>query len=175
MGIGAAVQTGFRFALAHGADVIVQVDGDGQHVPVEIAQLLPGVLSGVSDVAVGSRFVSRRVPTDFTSTTPLRWLAGRLLSGTIFMLTGQRVRDTTSGFRVFNRRAAEVVATEYADDYPEVQVLVTLARHGMRISETQVEMRPRLHGRSSINWSRAIYYVIKVSLASIMDKFRGQR
>ncbi len=170
MGIGVTVQTGFRYALAHGAQYVVQVDGDGQHIPEEIEKLLPPLHAGTADVVVGTRFAKKGEGLEATTWT--RWLAGRGLSLAIQFLTGRRISDTTSGFRVFNREAAEFIANNYPDDYPEVQVLVTLARNGFRIAEVPVRMRSRVAGRSSINWWRAIYYVFKVMFSSFMDKVR---
>lgn len=171
MGIGAAVQTGFQYALRNGATIVAQVDGDGQHIPGELGKLLIPLTRGEADVVVGSRFVSN--PSEgLVATTRMRWLAGRLLSKTVQALTGQRITDTTSGFRAYSREAAAWVAENYPDDYPEVQVLVALARRGFRIVEVPVRMRGRAHGRSSINWWRAIYYIVKVSFASFMDRVR---
>ncbi|MBI3556346.1 MAG: glycosyltransferase family 2 protein [Deltaproteobacteria bacterium] len=171
MGIGVTVQTGFRHALAHGAQYVVQVDGDGQHIPDEIEKLLPPLIAGTADVVVGTRFAKGQGE-GLQTTTFMRWLAGRALSLTIHFLTGSRISDTTSGFRVFNREAAEYIANNYPDDYPEVQILVNLARRGFRIVEVPVRMRSRTAGASSINWWRAIYYVFKVMFSSFMDKVR---
>jgi hypothetical protein len=102
----------------------------------------------------------------------LRWCVGRSLAWTIHFLTGKRLTDTTSGFRAYNRQAAEFIASHYPDDYPEVQVLVALARNGFRIVEVPVRMRSRQGGKSSIHGWRSIYYVIKVTFSSFMDKVR---
>jgi len=174
MGIGMAVQTGFRFALSHHADLVVQVDGDCQHIPAEIEKLLGPVREGRSDVVIGSRFKDSTAE-GIESTTFLRWLVSRALSLNIRLLTGMQVSDTTSGFRLFNRKAAQFVAESYPDDYPEVQILVPLACHGFKVSEVPVKMRPRKCGASSINWHRSIYYVIKVILSTLFDRIRGRR
>jgi glycosyltransferase involved in cell wall biosynthesis len=173
MGIGMSVQTGFRYAVSHGAELVVQVDGDGQHVPDEIRKLLPLIRSGEADVVVGTRFAHGHAE-GLGSTTVLRWFAGRVLAWTVRFLTGRKITDTTSGFRLFNRNAAEFIANHYPDDYPEVEVLVILARHGFKLAETPVRMRSREHGQSSINWSRSIYYVFKVLFACFMDVIRGK-
>jgi hypothetical protein len=171
MGIGMAVQTGFRFAAAQGADFVVQVDGDCQHIPAEIEKLLVPIQDNRSDVVIGSRF---KISTSegIESSTFLRWLVGRALSLNIRLLTGLKVSDTTSGFRLYNRKAAQFVINSYPDDYPEVQILVPLARHGFRVTEVPVKMRPRKSGSSSINWHRSIYYVIKVILSTLFDRIR---
>ncbi len=174
MGIGMAVQTGFRYALSRQSDLIVQVDGDCQHIPSEIEKLLGPILEGRADVVIGSRFKDG-ASEGIESTTVLRWLVGRALSLNIRMLTGMSVSDTTSGFRLYNRKAAQFVAESYPDDYPEVQILVPLACNGFRVMETAVKMRPRKNGVSSINWYRSIYYVIKVILSTLFDRLRGRR
>lgn len=171
MGIGITVQTGFRYALSRGADLVAQVDGDCQHIPSELSRLLPLVVSGKADVVIGSRFRGSRSE-GLRATTFTRWLVGRALAFNIRLLTGMRISDTTSGFRVFNRAAATFIADNYPDDYPEVEILVPLACHGFTVSEVPVEMRPRATGRSSINWYRAVYYVFKVVLASLFSRVR---
>lgn len=168
-GIGLCVQTGFTFALELGADYVLQVDADGQHIPSEIKKLLSLVLQDKTDVVIGSRYSKKK---NHPSTTLLRSLASLLLSKTIFLLTGQKITDTTSGFRIFNKRAAEFVAQHYPDDYPEVEILVLLLQNGFRIAEASVDMRSRQHGRSSINAFKSVYYIIKVIFASLMNKVR---
>jgi hypothetical protein len=174
MGIGMAVQTGFRYALSRQADFVVQVDGDCQHIPSEIEKLLVPIRANGSDVVIGSRFKDA-ASDGIEATTLLRWLVGRALSLNIRVLTGMRVSDTTSGFRLFNRKAAQFVAESYPDDYPEVQILVPLACHGFKVTEVSVKMRPRKNGTSSINWYRSIYYVVKVVLSTLFDRVRGRR
>jgi hypothetical protein len=174
MGIGMAVQTGFRFALSRDADLVVQVDGDCQHIPAEIEKLLVPIREGLADVVIGSRFKDS-TSEGIESTTFLRWFVGRALALNIRILTGLRVSDTTSGFRLYNRKSARFVAESYPDDYPEVQILVPLACHGFRVVEVPVKMRPRKSGQSSINWHRSIYYVIKVILATLFDRMRSKR
>ncbi|MFL5814799.1 MAG: glycosyltransferase family 2 protein [Bdellovibrionia bacterium] len=173
MGIGMAVQTGFKYALRNHADFVVQVDGDCQHIPTEIEKLLVPSRQEGSDVVIGSRF-KESASEGIESTTFLRWFVGRALSLNIRILTGMQVSDTTSGFRLFNKRAAQFVAESYPDDYPEVQILVPLACHGFRVSEVPVKMRPRKSGTSSINWHRSIYYVFKVVLSTLFDRVRGR-
>lgn len=174
MGIGMAVQTGFRYALSHGADLVVQVDGDCQHIPSEIEKLLAPIRDNGADVVIGSRF-KEASSEGIESTTFLRWLVGRALSLNIKLLTGMNVSDTTSGFRIFNQKAARFVAESYPDDYPEVQILVPLACHGFKVVEVPVKMRPRKSGSSSINWYRSIYYVVKVVLSTLFDRVRGRK
>lgn len=172
MGIGITVQTGFRYALGHGADLVVQVDGDCQHIPSEIEKLLVPIRENRADVVIGSRF-KEGASEGIETTTFLRWFVGRALSLNIKLLTGMSVSDTTSGFRIFNRKAARFIAESYPDDYPEVQILVPLASRGLKVTEVPVKMRPRKNGSSSINWYRSIYYVVKVILSTLFDRVRG--
>ncbi|MEW6057555.1 MAG: glycosyltransferase family 2 protein [Bdellovibrionota bacterium] len=172
MGIGMSVQTGVLYALKRGADFVVQVDGDGQHVPGEISKLLAVLETTRSDVVVGSRFARKRRG-GLESTTLARWLAGRALAMVVRLLTGQRFSDTTSGFRIYTRRAAQLVAHSYSDDYPEVEALVALVRRGFQVTEIGVQMRRRIHGKSSIGAWKSIYYFIKVILSSCIEKVRA--
>jgi glycosyltransferase involved in cell wall biosynthesis len=170
LGIGGAVQTGFKFALEHGYDVAVRLDGDGQHVPAELPKLLGPVESGEADIVVGSRFVEGRngaYRPPFARRAGIRYFA-RLVS----VLARQRLTDTTSGFQAVNRRGIVLFADDYPHDYPEVEATVMVVRSGLRIAEAQVEMRHREHGRSSINTIRSIYYLIKVTLALLIAMLR---
>jgi glycosyltransferase involved in cell wall biosynthesis len=168
LGIGAAVQSGFLFAREHGYDVAVQVDGDGQHRADEIGKLLAPLERGEADVVLGSRWAA---DTGYHA-PPLRRLGMLLFSAVVSRLTGQRLRDTTSGFRASGRRAIEFLAEHYPVDYPEVEALVLLSRAGFRIVETPCQFREREAGRSSITGRRSVYYVIKVLLAIFVGLFR---
>lgn len=166
LGIGGAVQTGFRYALRGGYDVMVQFDGDGQHRADQMGVILRPVLEGEADVAVGSRFLSGSAEGYKTS----RWrMAGiRLFSYVLAALTGLRVMDTTSGFRAYGRKAIGLFSENYPDDYPEVEALITLYKNGLRVVESPVLMKKRLWGRSSITPPRAAYYMVKVMLAVLL-------
>jgi len=162
LGIGAAVQTGFRYALEHGYDVAVRLDGDGQHDPAELPKLLGPLERGEADVVTGSRFRGD----DGGYRPPL----GRRLGITWFaklvtLLSRQRVTDTTSGFQALNRPAIALFARDYPSDYPEVEATVLLLKHRLRLTEVPVEMRERETGSSSITVLRSLYYAIKVTLA----------
>ena len=169
LGIGAAVQTGFKFALEHGYEVAVRLDGDGQHDPAELPKLLAPLDRGEADVVVGSRFANgagdhrgtraRRVGIVFFA---------RLVSA----LTRQRVTDTTSGFQALNRRGISIFAADYPHDYPEVEATLMVHKHRLRLAEVPVTMREREHGTSSITAVRSIYYVFKVTLAVLIGMLR---
>jgi glycosyltransferase involved in cell wall biosynthesis len=165
LGIGAAVQTGFRFALEHGYDTAVRLDGDGQHHPAELPKLLAVLERGEADVVTGSRFVdaaeSYRPP--FARRIGITWFA-RLVS----VLTRQKVTDTTSGFQALNRRGIALFARDYPSDYPEVEATLLVLRSRLRLVEVPVTMREREHGSSSITLVRSVYYVLKVTLALLV-------
>jgi glycosyltransferase involved in cell wall biosynthesis len=168
LGIGGAVQTGLKFALRHGYDVAIQIDGDGQHVPAEIPNLLAPLQRQEADVVIGSRYLgARHYRTPF-----MRRLGMIVISAVNSLLIGQRITDNTSGFRAFNRRAIEFLSNHYPSDYPEPEAVVILGRNGFRLKESAVKMRQRLAGESSINSLGAVYYMVKVLLAIIVDVFK---
>jgi glycosyltransferase involved in cell wall biosynthesis len=165
LGVGGAVQAGFKYAIEGGYDVAVQVDGDGQHPADQIEALSRPILEADYDMVVGSRYL-----------TPNRYEGGRLrrlgnavLSRMCSLLSRQRVTDSTSGFRAYGARALAYLAHRYPTDYPEPESIVLLARRGMRIKEVPVKMRERQYGRSSITGVRPLYYMTKVGLALVLD------
>lgn len=168
LGIGAAMQTGFMFARDYHYDVAIQVDGDGQHDPAEIPDLLVVLEQGKADVVVGSRYIENRG----YITPRLRRLGIVILAAAISLLTGQRTTDPTSGFRAMNRRAIDFSATEYPFDYPEPESVVTFRRAGLRVVEIPATMNPRYGGQSSITPLRSAYYMVKVILAILVGLFR---
>jgi glycosyltransferase involved in cell wall biosynthesis len=168
LGIGGAMQTGFRYAMQEGFDVAVQVDGDGQHDPAELEKLITPLLEDRADMVVGSRFAaepSYRAPF-------FRRLGIALFAWTISAIARQRVTDTTSGFRAVNRRGIALFAADYPHDYPEVEATVMVVRHALRLVEVPVVMRDRESGRSSITAAQSVYYMVKVLLAIFVSLFR---
>ena len=171
VGIGGAVQTGYKYALARGYDIAIQVDGDGQHDPGEIGKLIDPLLRGENDMSVGTRFRG-----DHTYRSPLaRRIGIRMFARIVSLMVGHRVTDTTSGFRAVNRSGIQLFAGDYPNDYPEVESIVLLCRHGLTMTEVPVEMRERASGTSSITVIRSIYYVVKVMLALLISLFRKPR
>jgi glycosyltransferase involved in cell wall biosynthesis len=170
LGIGGAVQTGFRYAWEHGFDVAVRVDGDGQHDASQLDRVLEPVLAGEADVAVGSRFAG----SEGYRSSRSRRIGIRILAWTVSRLVGQRVTDTTSGFQAVNRAGIALFARDYPHDYPEVEATVMVFRHRLRLAEVPVSMREREHGRSSITTLRSIYYMVKVLLALGVGIFRRE-
>jgi glycosyltransferase involved in cell wall biosynthesis len=169
VGIGGAVQTGFRYALEHGYQLAVRLDGDAQHDARELPKLLAPVERGEANLVIGSRFAeeggSYRPP--FARRVGIRIFA-RLVS----ILGGQRVTDTTSGFIALDRVGIELFAREYPHDYPEVEATLVALRSGLRLTHVQVEMRERESGTSSITFVRSLYYIVKVMLALLVSSLR---
>lgn len=169
LGIGRAVQTGLKLARRLGADVALQLDGDGQHPAEQIPAIVGPVLSGSADVVVGSRYVTGA---GGNVSSGLRQAGTWFFSVLLRALIRVEIKDTTSGFRAFSASATDFLSRHYPDDYPEVQAYVPLARKGFRISEVAVRMRPRVHGRSSITPVKSVYYMVKVAFATCMDLIR---
>jgi len=168
LGIGGAVQTGLQYARDQDFQVAVQVDGDAQHDPSEIPKLLAPILEDRADLVVGSRFLG-----DGDYRPPVSRLLGiRLLARIVSLIVGQRVTDTTSGFRAANRRAIDLFAADYPHDYPEVEATVLVVRHRLRMVEVPVRMRLRTTGSSSITFRSSAYYMYKVLLALFIGLFR---
>jgi hypothetical protein len=169
LGIGGAVQTGFKYALEHGYELAVRLDGDGQHDPQELPKLLAPLAAGEADIVVGSRFAdgSSTYRPPFARRAGIRWFA-RLVS----LLTGQRVTDTTSGFQAVNALGIRLFAADYPHDYPEVEATVMVFKHRLRLKEVPVRMREREHGTSHITAVRSLYYAVKVTLALLVGVFR---
>lgn len=166
MGIGGAVQTGYRYAKDNNYDVAVQIDGDGQHDVSFLEHMLPLIESGQADVVVGSRFVEKE---GFQS-SKVRRVGINFLSILGKVLTGVRVKDITSGYRVVNSRFINIFAEDYPSDYPEPEAMVIAAVHGGKIKEYPVVMKERENGESSITLKKSVYYMIKVTLAMLIRR-----
>jgi glycosyltransferase involved in cell wall biosynthesis len=168
LGIGGAVQTGFRFAWERGYDLAVRLDGDGQHDPAQLPAVVAPVVAGEADLAIGSRFIGEG---GYRSSAARR-VGIRVLARVVSLIARQRLTDTTSGFQALNRRAIALYAADLPRDYPEVEGLVMAIRHRIRVQEVPVTMREREHGRSSIGSVASVYYMVKVLLAIFVDLFR---
>jgi glycosyltransferase involved in cell wall biosynthesis len=168
LGIGSAMQTGFMYARDNGYAVAVQVDGDGQHDPTEIPELLAVLEGGEFDVVIGSRYIEDRG----YITPAVRRLGIVILAGVISLITRQRFSDPTSGFRASNRAAIRFCAEDYPFDYPEPESVVLFRRAGLRVREIPATMNPRYGGQSSITPIRSGYYMIKVIVAIIVGLLR---
>jgi glycosyltransferase involved in cell wall biosynthesis len=173
LGIGGAVQSGFKFALEYGYDYCVQVDGDGQHDPAELAALKDAMDADPTiDMVVGSRFLT----SDYEYPAPVSRRTGiHIFAFICSRVIGQRVSDPTSGFRLCNRRAISLFARDYPHDYPEVEAVLMLHYHRLRMREVPVRMFTRGGGESSLNGSgKSAYYMIKVLLAILVGLFRAR-
>ena len=168
LGIGGAMQTGYRYAASHGYDIAIQVDGDGQHRPCEVEKLVGPLVDGSADLVVGSRFL---VPATFAPSL-LRMTGIKVLSGWIRVLCGLKITDCTSGFRAANRKVIRAFAHWYPEDYPEPEVVLLLHRSKFKVVEVPVRMRRRMYGKSSIGLIRGAYYVVKVGVCLLLDTVR---
>jgi glycosyltransferase involved in cell wall biosynthesis len=173
LGIGGAMQSGYQYALEHGYDLAVQVDGDGQHDPREIARLLDHLYANPElDMVTGSRFLVRTA--DGYRSSRSRRLGIRVFARVLSAIMGQPVSDPTSGFRLTTRRGIELFARDYPHDYPEVEAVLMIHAHRLRSAEIPVSMRPRAGGVSSIDKRQSVYYMLKVLLAVFIGLFRAR-
>jgi glycosyltransferase involved in cell wall biosynthesis len=168
LGIGGAVQTGFRYAFENGFALAVRIDGDGQHDPAQLGALLAPVIADEADIVVGSRFATDG---GYRSSRPRR-IGISILAMTLSAIVGRRVTDPTSGFQALNRRAIALFAADYPHDYPEVEAALMVHKHQLRMTEVPVQMRERAAGRSSIGALSSVYYMVKVLLALFVGLFR---
>lgn len=166
LGIGGAVQTGHMYALERGYDIDIQFDGDGQHDISSVSDIVKAIQGG-ADLVIGSRFVSKD-DSNFQS-TGLRRLGIKWLSAVIKFVTGKRVYDVTSGFRACDRSAIELFSKEYPIDYPEPESIVSAIKHHLTVAEVPAKMNERQGGTSSIRAFSSMYYMIKVSLAILIQ------
>ncbi len=168
LGIGGAVQTGFKYAREHHFDMAIQLDGDGQHPVTEIRALLEPIIRQEADVVIGSRFLKK----EGYQSTWFRRFGINYFKGLNGLLTGFHITDSTSGFRALNRKALELVAGYYPDEYPEPEAIILYRMSGLRIHEIPVSMRRRQGGTSSIHSYKSMYYMVKVRLAIIFIYLR---
>jgi len=161
LGIGGAVQAGFLYSRRKGYDLAVQIDADGQHRPEEVPKILAPLRNGEADVVVGSRFLEKA---SYKSGL-FRKMGIKLFYFTNRLLLGERITDSTSGFRAYNRKAIHLLSENYPDDYPEPEAIYILKKKGLKIREVPVRMDTRSGGKSSISFTRSIYYMVKVFLA----------
>jgi glycosyltransferase involved in cell wall biosynthesis len=173
LGIGGAMQSGYVYAAENGYSLAVQVDGDGQHDARHVTELLAHLAANPQlDMVTGSRFLDRS--SDGYRSSPSRRLGIRLFARVISAITGQRVTDPTSGFRMTTRRGIELFARDYPHDYPEVEAILMVHAHQLKSGELPVAMRSRAAGVSSINRTESAYYMVKVLLAIFIGLFRAR-
>ena len=164
LGIGGAVQLGYKYALEHGYDIAVQIDGDGQHDAAYIHDIINPIVENRADIVIGSRFINKE---GFQS-SGMRRTGINFLSFLIWFVCGKHVKDVTSGFRAVNKKFIKIYATDYPDDYPEPEAIVVGVLNRGRIEEIPVIMKERISGKSSINLKKSVYYMIKVTLAILI-------
>ncbi|MGZ3512717.1 MAG: glycosyltransferase family 2 protein [Thermodesulfobacteriota bacterium] len=168
LGIGGAMQAGYRYAYEKAYDIAIQVDADGQHDPEEIRKLLAALEVQKVDVAIGSRFIES---SEYKGSI-MRRIGIAIFSGVISTIVKQKITDPTSGFRASNRRAIQLFASNYPQDYPEPEVLILLHQCHLKMGEVPVGMSKRYFGESSITKIRSVYYMVKVLLAIFVDCFK---
>lgn len=168
LGIGGAVQSGFLYAHLNSFDFVIQLDGDGQHIPAEIKKLIAAAEKTSADLIIGSRFLTKE---GFQSSF-LRRIGINYFFLINRLFTGLNIQDSTSGFRLLNKKLFTYAAFNYPDEFPEPESIVIFAKKGFKIVETPVIMRERQGGKSSIRWFSQFYYIIKVSIAMFFSYIR---
>jgi glycosyltransferase involved in cell wall biosynthesis len=173
LGIGGAVQSGYRYALEHDYDIAVQVDGDGQHDVRHLHEFVAFLRHNPHiDMVTGSRFLKRTG--DGYRSSASRRIGIRIFSAVLSAITRRRVTDPTSGFRMTTRRGIELFANDYPHDYPEVEAVLMVHSHRLESAELPVVMRARSGGISSIGSTQSVYYMVKVLLALFVGLFRSR-
>ena len=168
LGIGGAVQTGYKYACRYGYDIAVQVDGDGQHAPAFLNEMAETLIKEDADMLIGSRFLEKE---GFQS-SKIRRVGISYFTWLIKLLTGKKITDPTSGLRMINRKLIEIFAESYPRDYPEPESVVHVIKLKKKVVEIPVVMRERQGGSSSIRFFSSIYYMIKVTIAILTEKMR---
>ena len=171
LGIGGAVQTRYIYAMENNYDIAVQVDGDGQHNPEYLQEMFATLEDNHADMVVGSRFIENE---GFQSSF-MRRIGIGYFTGLIKIVTGENITDPTSGFRMIGRDLIREFAKDYPIDYPEPESVVEAIKSGYRVKEIPVMMKERQGGESSINKSKSVYYMIKVSLAILFECIRRHK
>lgn len=169
LGIGGAMQTGYIYAYENGYDYAMQTDGDGQHDPAEATKLIKEISKNKADMVIGSRFLEK---TGYKQSV-LRRFGINIFEFLIKILIHQKITDSTSGFRIANKKVIKKFAEYYPTDYPEVEVLVYLDNAGLKFTEVPVKMARREHGKSSITPFKSAYYMVKVIYSLLISKIRG--
>ncbi|MCF6138793.1 glycosyltransferase family 2 protein [Pseudalkalibacillus berkeleyi] len=166
LGIGGAMQTGYRYAYENNYQIAIQFDADGQHNNEDLSTIIEPLYANEADMIVGSRFV---LPTDYKGSS-LRRFGIVYFMYLLYLLTKQKFTDPTSGFRAINNRIIKEFAHKYPKDYPEPEVLIYIHKKGYVIQEKSVQMQQRQGGSSSITPFKSMYYMLKVTLSILMQK-----
>ncbi len=169
LGIGGAVQTGYKYAYDNGYDIAVQFDGDGQHDVRYVEDIIQPIIDGEADLVIGSRFVEN---IDTFKSSFARRVGIKIISFFIKFATGKKIYDTTSGFRACNRNIISDFAVSYPLEYPEPLTTAEILKKKYIVTEVPVEMSEREGGKSSIMAWKKAYYMVNVSLALLIIKMR---
>jgi len=171
LGIGGAVQAGFKYAKRNGFQTVVRVDGDGQHPAQGIAMVLEPILNGEADMVIGSRFLysSGEKPRSVLA----RRIGQKIIGFVLTIISGQKITDASSGFRAYNEEVINLLNKYYPADYPEPEEIIFLKKNNFRIKEVGVPMKIRTKGSSSITSVRSIYYALKVALSLFIGILRN--
>ena len=172
LGIGGAVQTGYKYAYENGYDIAVQFDGDGQHDINYVKSICEPIINGQADMCIGSRYIKGH-ESQFQSTF-MRRFGKNIISLMIKICCRQTITDPTSGFRAINKEIIELFAKDYPVEYPEPESLVTLIKKGYKVIEKPVSMNERQGGKSSIHAWKSVSYMVKVSIAIIINSIRSK-
>lgn len=170
LGIGGAVQTGYKYAYNHDYDIAVQVDGDGQHDPLFLGVMAQYLEEHSADMVIGSRFIEKK---GFQSSRARR-IGIVFFTKLIKIMTGATITDPTSGLRMVGRNVIELFSNDYPRDYPEPESVVAILRRHMKVIEIPVVMKEREGGVSSISLKKSVYYMIKVTLAILIERIRKE-
>ena len=165
LGIGAAVQTGYKYASYNDYDIAIQFDGDGQHDVNYIEKLIDPIIQNDVDIVIGSRFIDNT--SDFKS-TKVRQVGINIISFLIKILSGKKMMDVTSGFRAVNKKVIEIFARNYPYDFPEPITNYALIKNDFKFKEVGVSMHKRVGGTSSIKFIGSIYYMFNVCLSILL-------
>ena len=173
LGIGGAVQTGYKYALYNNYDIAIQFDGDGQHDVRYIKDIIKPIINGKANMVIGSRFIDK-TSSDFKSSKARR-MGINIISFFIKLFTGKKIYDTTSGFRAIDKELIKKFANKYPVEYPEPVSTTEILKEGYKIEEVPVSMNERKNGVSSIRAWKNVYYMINVVLSIILIGFRRDK
>ena len=172
-GLGAALQTGYLYALQEGYECCAHLDADGQHPPAEVARLLQEIYADRADLVIGSRYRDPdRAKTDDYKPTFSRRIGTGVFRFFLTLATRQRFTDTTSGMRAANRRVMALFSERYSPDFAEIESLQRAVREGLAVEELPVRMLPRADGRSFLTPLRSSFFIFKGSIVLLVGQFR---
>ena len=171
LGIGGAIQTGYKYAFNHDYDIAVQFDGDGQHDINYVKDIIEPIKKGEANMVIGSRFIDTKK--EWFKSSASRRMGIKIISFFIKLFTGKKVYDTTSGFRAVDKDIIQLFSNSYPTEYPEPVSEVTILKRKLKIAEVPVLMHERQGGKSSIHAWKNVYYMINVTIAMFIESIRG--